>query len=86
MTKMRAKARVGAVLPTPGPDGKAVAERLVMHGVAKSTAYPEDGSDEDNTFAKFTPSLTFDIQIANPDLIGKFEVGQTFYVEFSPAD
>lgn len=85
MTTMRAKLRVGAILPTPGPDGTPVQERLVMHGVAKSSSYPEDGSDEDNTFAKFTPSASLDIQIANPALIGKFEVGQTFYVDFTPA-
>lgn len=85
MTKMRAKLRVGSVLPYQ-QGGVVTQERLVMHGVAKTGAYPEDGSDEDNTFAKFSPSATFDIQIANPALIGKFEVGQTFYVDFTPAE
>lgn len=52
--------------------------------VAKNGAYPEDGSDEDNTFAKFSPSGVLDMQIANPDLLGKFKVGDTFYVDFTP--
>jgi len=85
MTTMRAKLRVGAVLPV--AHGEIITqERLVMHGVSKTGGYPEDGSDEDNTFAKFSPSAVFDIQIANPALIGKFEVGQTFYVDFTPVD
>ena len=84
MTTMRAKLRVGSVLPYQ-QDGVVTQERLVMHGVSKSSAYPADGSDEDNTYAKFSPSATFDILIANPNLIGKFEVGQTFYVDFTPA-
>lgn len=84
MTKMRAKVRVGSVLPYQH-DGVVTSERLVMHGVAKSTSYPADGTDEDNTFAKFSPSVTFDMQIANPALIGKFAAGDVFYVDFSPA-
>lgn len=84
MTTMRAKIRVGAVLPFQ-QDGVVTQERLMMHGVAKTGSYPADGSDEDNTFAKFSPSASFDIQIANPALIGKFAVGDTFYVDFTPA-
>lgn len=59
-------------------------ETLVMGGVSKSSPYPEDGSDEDNTFAKFSPSIELKIAIANPALIGKFEPGDTFYVDFTP--
>ena len=83
MSHMRAKLRVGAVLPYQS-EGEVIQERLVMHGVAKNGSYPADGADEDNSFAKFTPSASLDIQIANPALIGKFEVGQTFYVDFTP--
>ena len=86
MTKMRAKLRVGAVMPLQNSDGGVVQERVMFHGVAKSSAYPEDGSDEDNTFAKFSPSAALDIVIANPALIGGFAVGDTFYVDFQPAE
>ena len=86
MTKMRAKLRVGAVLPFPsGENGAVTQERVMFHGVAASR-YPEDGSDEDNTYAKFSPSASFDIMIANPALIGKFAVGDTFYVDFTPVE
>lgn len=59
-------------------------ETLTMHAVAASK-YPEDGSDEDNTFAKFSPGATLSINIANPALFGKFKVGDTYYVDFTPA-
>lgn len=84
--KMRAKVRVGSTIPGPlGADGKPSYETLQLHGVAKNEAYPEDGSDENNTFAKFSPSVTMAFHIPNPALIGGFEVGDTFYVDFIPA-
>ena len=55
-----------------------------MHGVSKDGPYPSDGSDEDNTFAKFSPSVTLDISITNPALLGTYAVGDTFYVDFTP--
>ena len=82
-TTMRAKMRVSFVLPNQ-QDGKTTSERVGFAAVYKSGGYPADGSDEDNTFAKFTPSASFDMMIANPDLFGKFAPGDTFYVDFTP--
>ena len=45
-----------------------------------------DGLDEDNTFAKFSPSVDLGITIANPALWGKFAVGDKFYLDFTPAE
>lgn len=78
--KMRAKMRVGAIIPNLGGT-----EVLTMFGVSKSEAYPEDGSDENNTYARFSPSATFQLHLANPELVGTFEVGDTFYVDFTVA-
>jgi hypothetical protein len=76
-TKMRAKVRVGSVIPLSKD-----LEVVTFHGVSKSGGYPADGSDEDNSFAKFSPSVDFKLSIANPALIGTFEPGQTFYCDF----
>ncbi len=84
-TTMRAKVRVSAVFPLQDDFGKLHSERLQLHGVAKSGNYPDDGSDEDNTYAKFSPSVSMDFHIANPALFGKFAPGDTFYVDFTPA-
>lgn len=62
------------------------AERVSFRAVAKSGAYPEDGTDEDNTFAKFTPDGEAHLLIMNPALLGKFEGGQRYYVDFSPVE
>lgn len=85
MTNMRAKMRLGAVMPLPNGEGGIAQERLSFHGVSASQ-YPEDGSDENNTYAKFSPSAVLDIVVTNPALIGKFAVGETFYVDFTPAE
>lgn len=78
---MRAKVEVREV-KTHGD----IQEDLVMYPVAKREAYPEDGSDEDNTFAKFTPSGEIRLSIMNPALIGRFKTGDRLYVDFTAAD
>ena len=78
---MRAKMRVTAV-----DHQSDTAEGLTFSAVAKCDGYPEDGSDENNTYAKWTPSATVSMFITNPALIGKFSVGQMFYVDFTPAE
>lgn len=60
-------------------------EILKLEGVPKSGGYPADGSDEDNTFAKFSPQVSLEITIANPDLLGKFAPGDFYYLDFVKA-
>lgn len=79
MKKMRAKLVVNHIAPG------ATSERLSFNAVAAS-AYPSDGSDEDNTYAKWSPSAEMGITITNPALIGQFAVGEKYYVDFTPAD
>lgn len=81
MTHMRAKMRITKIELHEGGQ-----ETVHMVPVAKSTAYPADGTDEDNTYAKFSPSGSLSLTIANPALRGKFSPGRTFYVDFTPAD
>ena len=83
---MRAKLKVGSVTPYRNGEGETCSEQVAFHAVAKASAYPADGSDEDNSFAKFTPSASLCMTIANPALFGKLEPGATFYVDFTPAD
>jgi hypothetical protein len=79
MSKMRAKLQISHIEKFPET------ELLHFHGVA-AKSYPADGSDEDNTFAKFSPSVQLNIAIANPALIGQFKPGEKFYVDFTPAE
>ena len=90
MNTMRAKLQVGSVFPAyndPEDKAKVTSERVTFFGVCRSNGYADtDGLDEDNTFARYSPSANFEIMIANPALFGKFEPGQKYYVNFSPAD
>lgn len=80
MAKMRAKMKVTSVMVMEG------SENVMMNAVCKSGNYPEDGTDEDNTFAKWTPTGTIQLAITNPALHGQFKPGQKFYVDFTEAE
>lgn len=85
MTRMRAKVQVSSCIPHRDSEtGETYNETLRFHGVSRNDTYPEDGSDENNTFSKFSPSVDFSIIVANPALFGKFTPGDTFYVDFTP--
>ena len=60
-------------------------ERLTFHAVGRDGAYPDDGSDEDNSFAKWTPSADLTMSITNPALFGQFEAGMKVYADFTKA-
>ena len=81
MPKMRAKLRLHHIDKSGFPHN----ETLYFHAVAASK-YPEDGSDENNTFAKFSPSASLQLNVANPALVGKFETGKEYYLDFTPVD
>lgn len=76
---MRAKFVVSSVEKSAG------GEKIIFNAVARANPYPDDGSDEDNTYAKWTPTASCEIHVANPALHGKFEPGQKFYVDFTEA-
>jgi len=80
MAKMRAKMKVSEVIIREGH------EELKMVPVCKTGSYPEDGADEDNTYAKWTPSGELKLGITNPALHGQFKPGQKFYVDFTDAE
>jgi len=83
MADMRAKFQVCSVEHFGSGEHKS--EKVKFTAVAKSGGYPADGSDEDNTFAKWTPSATCEVHINNPALLGKFEPGKKYYVDFTEA-
>ena len=58
-------------------------EQLSFSAVCKNEAYPDDGSDENNTFAQFTPSAELTMLVNNPELNGEFSIGDEFYVDFT---
>lgn len=79
---MRAKLRVGGVTP-PISNGD-VNQSLEMYPVGPSQ-YPADGSDENNSFARWSPSGHLALVVANPALFNRINVGDEFYVDFTRA-
>ena len=77
--KMRAKMRVSNVRENED------SEILDMVAVSKG-AYEGTGEDENNTFALFTPQADLSMVIMNPVLMGTFEIGQEFYLDFIAVD
>lgn len=84
MALMRAKLKVGSVVPYRNEAGQTQSEQVTFHGVSKASGYDASGADEDNTFAKFSPSVMLQMTIANPALFGKLTPGDAFYVDFTP--
>lgn len=77
---MRAKMKVSAVNRTE------YGEELKMSPVCRSEGYGEDGLDEDNTYAKFTPSGEMTLLITNPALFGEFNPGDKYYLDFTKVE
>lgn len=77
MVTMRAKMVVEKITKT------TYGEDIEMRVVGRKDAYPADGSDENNTFAKFTPAGELALVVHNEDLYGKIIPGQQFYIDFT---
>lgn len=77
-TTMRAKMRISFVQ-------QHETHEFIQFNAVAANQYPSDGADENNTYAKFSPSASLGISIMNPALRGKFSAGDTFYLDFTPA-
>ena len=82
--EMRAKMRVVSAISEGQGENKS-GEMLSFSAVGKKGAYGEDGLDENNTYAKFTPSGSADLYVTNPALFDQFTVDDEHYVDFTKA-
>lgn len=48
--------------------------------------YPQDGVDEDSSFARWSPSGNFEISCINPALFGKIKEGERYFLDFTLAN
>jgi hypothetical protein len=78
---MRAKFYITQIVPF-GTSGNG--ETLHMSAVTEKP-FDDNGISEDNAFAAWTPSGTLVISVTNPALIGKYTVGDRYYLDFSLA-
>jgi len=52
--------------------------------VIKMNAIEYDGTDENASFSKFTPSGTFEMSVTNENIVGNYKAGQEYYLDFTP--
>lgn len=87
---MRAKFRVSSVTPPEVPVSEGITmappQTIKAYPVARSDSYPADGSDENNTFAKWSPSGSLELTVVNPALSNKIKEGDVFYVDFTKVE
>jgi len=81
---MRAKFIVNEVSDVSYRGGSSC-QKLTMAPVT-DTHYKGDGENEDNTFARYTPSGEIRLSITNPNLKGEIEAGDIFYIDFIKAE
>lgn len=84
MSAMRAKLKVSSVSSGFYPEDNKTSETLTLNAVCASS-YDNTGLDEDNTYARFSPSAELIITITNPALFDKFVVGEKYYLDFTKA-
>lgn len=60
-------------------------DTTLPENVAVTLTAVVDGSEENKSFAKWTPAASVNISISNPAALNAFEEGKEYYVDFSPA-
>lgn len=85
MVRMRAKFKVDAINASTSTDGSVSSESISMSPVFADN-YGPNGENEDNDFARYTPSGNLQMVITNPALFDTMVVGEKYYLDFTKAD
>ena len=59
------------------------------HGTAVSLRFGAVSADdvpENQRYHKYTPSGTLEIYVDNPSAVEQFELGKSYYLDFTPAE
>lgn len=76
---MRAKMQVSQVTDFGG------CFQIKASPVCGNKPFGSNGENEDNSFARYSPTGELTLSITNPDLFGKIKPGQKFYIDFTEA-
>lgn len=60
-------------------------ESITMTAVTEKP-FDSEGNSEDNSFARWTPTGDLKISVTNPNLFGKIQAGEKYYLDFSKAE
>jgi len=70
------KVLVGSVRKMVDHTGQPTCEEIAMQAV-----YADQGVNK--TWSKWTPTITYNFTVSNPDVFGKFLPGQFYYVDLT---
>ena len=76
MNKVRMKVLVGSVRKIVNERAEPTAEEVMMQAV-----YSDQGVNK--SWCKWTPSITYNFTVSNPDVFGQFQAGQFYYVDLT---
>lgn len=65
----------------PGTDQYAIVKMAPVFG-----AYGDGDEEANKSWSKWTPSGSLEMAITNPEAIAKFEIGKSYFLDFTPAD
>jgi hypothetical protein len=83
---MRAKFEVTRVDTFRSEDTETVISEQVNMSAVGAKEYGENGENEDNDFARWTPFGELVMGITNPNLLGTIKEGDTYYLDFTKCE
>lgn len=78
MSTVRAKFKVQSITRQAGWSGSGELQTIKLHPVTS-------GSDENKAFYAATPAGSIDLSVVPKEVGDQFNIGQEFYVDFTPA-
>ncbi len=63
------------------PEGEPQFEDLYLRAV-----YSDDPDSENHIWSRWTPDGEIRLTVSNPNMFGKFVVGDEYYIDFTPAE
>lgn len=80
----RAKMQVLSIVPY-APDQGRHQEEVHFSAVCGNVKFGPNGENEDNSYARWTPTGSMKLAITNPNLYGAFKEGKRYYVDITEA-
>jgi hypothetical protein len=77
---MRAKMRVSNV------NTDIAGQETIGFFAVTTSPFDSEGANEDNSYARWTPSAKLEMTITNPALLGQIKPDQVYYLDFTQAE
>lgn len=80
---MRAKFELKSVYTE---ENKRDGGEILQFSAVTEKPFDEHGKNDDNDFARWTPNGELTMTVTNPNLWGKFSVGEKYYLDFTKVE